>query len=414
VKELVAKREELAAKQKALHVVFEEAGPELDMKKIKAIDGDVAHKRAEILRMNNEMTALGVEIDGLAGIEKAKKDTEDMGERLNTPAHMPFSGEQTKQFKSLGQLFTESVAYKNRVKDGFGPTTELPLDMKVMERGVNLKALMSTTAGWAPQAIRTDIVIPFALTPIQVLDMIPTGETTQASVVFMEETTSTSGAVETAEGGAYGQSTLVFTERTSNVRKVATFLPVTDEQLEDIPQVQGFVDNRLVFFLRQRLDKQVLVGDGIAPNLKGIINVAGIQTQAKAADPTPDAIYKALVKVNFTGFADASLVVEHPLDWQSLRLLRTAEGVYIWGSPSDAGPARIWGLPVAQSSNLTQGTGIVGDFRNFCELDYRRGIEVQVGYVNDDFSKGQKSIRADVRAAFPVYRPAAFCTVTGQ
>lgn len=408
MKTIVAAREELAAKQKHLHEIFQEAGPEMDMKKIKLIDGDTAHKREEILRLNSEMTDLGKNLDVLLAEEK----TAEFGRKLNEPtdvptlpgmgANDPFHG------KSIGEAFVGSEAYKGRKRGDRGPSVELDLSAK------QIKAIMSTGAGWAPQAIRSGMVVPFALRPIQVLDLIPQGETTQAAVVFMEETTSTSGAVETSEGAAYGQSTFVFTERTSTVRKVATFLPVTDEQLEDVPQVQGYVDGRLVFFLRQRLDRQVLIGDGIAPNLLGIINVAGIQTQAKGTDPNPDAIYKAIIKVNFTGFANASAVVEHPLDWQTMRLLRTAEGVYIWGSPSDAGPERIWGLPIALSNALTQGTGVVGDFQNFCELDYKRGIDVQVGYINDDFTKGQKSIRADVRAAFPVYRPAAFCTVTGQ
>jgi hypothetical protein len=55
----------------------------------------------------------------------------------------------------------------------------------------------------------------------------------------------------------------------------------------------------------------------------------------------------------------------------------------------------------------------VADFQNFTALWFRNNIEVSVGYVNDDFAEGQKSIRADVRAALVVYRPAAICTVTG-
>jgi HK97 family phage major capsid protein len=407
MKTLVAAREELAAKQKNLHEIFEEAGPELDLKKVKKIEGDASHKRMEIKRLNDELTELGMEVDLLAGKERVT----ELGKKLNDPTDVPVLPGQANgngYVKSIGQSFIESGAYKGRSRNGAGPSVELDMSAK------EIKAIMTTTAGWAPQAIRSGMVVPFALRPIQVLDLIPQGETTQAAVVFMEETTATSGAVEVSEGGAYTQSTFVFTERTSTVRKVATFLPVTDEQLEDVPQVQGYIDNRLVFFLKQRLDRQVLIGDGIAPNLLGLINVVGIQTQAKGADPTPDALYKAIIKVNFTGFANAGAIVEHPVDWQTIRLLRTAEGVYLWGSPSEAGPDRIWGLPVALSNALTQGTGLVGDFQNFCELDYKRGIDVQVGYINDDFTKGQKSIRADVRAAFPTYRPAAFCTVTGQ
>ena len=63
----------------------------------------------------------------------------------------------------------------------------------------------SDPAGWAPQAIRTGIVIPSAQRPIQVLDVLRTGDTLMNAVLFMEETTATSGAAEMAEGGAYAR-----------------------------------------------------------------------------------------------------------------------------------------------------------------------------------------------------------------
>ncbi|MCX4468727.1 phage major capsid protein [Micromonospora sp. NBC_01655] len=127
----------------------------------------------------------------------------------------------------------------------------------------------------------------------------------------------------------------------SPVRKVSTFIPITDEQLEDVDQARGYVDNRLRFMLRQRMDGQVLVGNGTAPNLRGINNVVGIQTQAKGTDPTPDAFYKAMTLIRTVGRAIPDLHIMHPLDWQDIRLLRTADGVYIWGSPSEAGPGAV-------------------------------------------------------------------------
>src|SRR5207237_3107584 len=121
---------------------------------------------------------------------------------------------------------------------------------------------------------------------------LPQTETTQANYLFMEETTGTNASAETGEGAIYPQDTLVFTERTSVVRKIASYLPITDEQLDDVADVADYVDGRLRFFVAQRLDGQCVAGDGAGNNLRGLVNVAGIQTQAKAADPGPDALFK--------------------------------------------------------------------------------------------------------------------------
>ena len=166
--------------------------------------------------------------------------------------------------------------------------------------------------------------------------------------------------------------------------------------------------------LRQRIDGQLLTGDGNAPNLTGILNNGSIQTQAKGSDPVPDAIYKAMTKVRVTGRAMPNVVVLHPNDWQGVRLLRTTDGIYIWGNPSEAGPERIWGLPVVQTDAETENTGLVGDFANFCQKYWKRDIEVQITNAHSDyFIKGKQAIRADVRLAFVIYRAPAFCTVTG-
>jgi HK97 family phage major capsid protein len=273
---------------------------------------------------------------------------------------------------------------------------------------------MTTAAGFAPEVFRNDRIVESAQRPIQVVDLIPQVETTQSAIQYMEETTFTNAAAEVAEGGAYPEAALAFTEQSSLVRKIAVWLPITDEQLEDAPQIRGYLDNRLPFMIRQKLDQQIISGNGTAPNLRGIQSVVGIQTQAKGTDPVPDAVYKAIVKVEVTGQAVANAVAMHPNDWQDVRLLRTADGIYIWGNPSDAGPERIWGLRVVRAQALTENTALVGDFTNFSQLAVRRGVDVQISNSHDVyFINGKQAIRADMRVALVVFRPTAFCTVTG-
>lgn len=389
--------------------IFDEAGPEMDLGKVKAISGDSMAKAEEIRKINDELTDLGKQRDELSNVQKAAIRIRTAGSAAEQAARGGEGGSepggyqgQPQRQKSFGELFTASKAYKER-----GTKT-----MDTIE--VNLKTLLSTSAGWEPETTRTGKVVDYAVRPVQVTDIIPQTTTNQAAVVYMEETTFTNNAAETAEGGLYPEAALELTEQSSTVRKVATWIPVTDEQLEDEAQVRGYLDNRLPFMLRQRLDSQILNGNGTAPNLRGILNVVGIQTQAKSTDPVPDAVYKAMVKVRVTGRAMPNAVVFNPFDWQGVRLLRTTDGIYIWGNPSEAGPERIWGLQVTQGDVLTQGTALVGDFANFAELSVRRGLETQVTNSHADyFVNGKQAVRADIRAALIWYRPAAFCTITG-
>jgi HK97 family phage major capsid protein len=398
----------LELKRKELATIFAEAGPDIDLSKVRSVKGSTRDIVAHMQQLNAEMEKLGEEIDGFRSVEdmagqlKTSPDIKGRTERGSEPGSGgPHYGGPR---QSLGELFVKSQAYKG-ISGTSGPESTLD---------VELKALMSTTTGFDPEETRTGRIVDFPTRPIQVSDLIPQTTTTQSAVKYMEETTFTNNAAETAEAGQYPEAQLVFTERSSIVRKITTYLPVTDEQLEDEPQVRGLIDNRLMFMVRQRLDSQILVGDGVAPNLGGILTTVGIQTQAKGGDPTPDAVYKAIVKVEVVGQAAPNAVIFHPTNWQDVRLLRTADGIYIWGNPSDAGPERIWGLRVLKAQAITLGKALVGDFANYIELSTRRGIDVQVSNSHADFFiNGKLAVRADTRVALVVYRPSAFTQVTG-
>lgn len=404
--------ERLDAKRAQLAKVFEEAGPNLDMSLVKSIDGDSAAKVKYIRDTNSEIEDLAGKYEELKSVHDIAGKIREERERQAGESGRGEKGsdgreqrrERGGERKTVGDLFIESKAFKGR-QGSSGPEANLDIE---------LKTLFETGNGWAPETTRTGRIVEYATRPIQVTDLIPANTTTQAAVVYMEETTFVNNAAETAEGGQFPESALKLTEQTAPVRKIATWLPMTDEQLEDEPQARGYINNRLPFMLRQRLDGQILVGNGTAPNLTGFLNVSGIQTQAKGADPVPDAVYKAMTKVKVTGRAFPNAVIFHPNDWQDVRLLRTSDGIYVWGSPSEVGPATIWGLRVVESDAITENTGLVGDYQNFTELVTRRGIDVQITNAHADFFiNGKQAVRADTRVALVVYRPSALCTVTG-
>lgn len=398
----------LDEKNKKLHSIFAEAGPEMDMAKVKSLDGDSAAKVEAIRALNAEIDEAGAKVDELKTVARAaarSKQWEAAQEKGAEAGAKTGKARETEDRKSFGELFTDSIAFKGK-QGASGPEAHLDID---------LKSLFDTTAGGTPETVRGPRVVDYVTRPIQLIDLIPQTVTSQVAVVYMEETTFVNNAAEIAEGGPYPESQLGLEEKSSPVRKIGTWIPITDETLEDIPRARGYVNNRLPFMVRQRMDVQILEGSGTGNNLTGLHHTTGIQTQAKSSDNGPDAVYKALTKVKVTGLAFPDATVWHPNDWQKIRLLKTTDGIYIWGSPSEAGPARIWGLPAIEVLGATEGTVDVGDFGNYSELAVKRGIDVQISNSHADFfTNGKQAMRADVRCALVFYRPAAFCTVTGM
>lgn len=415
---LVSKRENLLKVQKDLGAIFA-AKPDLDF---------TSEEVESIQAKNAEAKDLAIEVERLVDLESIRTAVTDEVDGKGKAVRSPIfpSAEQmdeeereerTQSKATLGEIFVKSKAFTEYNKAGQeGPSLEINLveTFGKARARYGLKATFDTATGYPLQAIR----LPDPITPMEqavtVSDLFPQGRTSTNSIVYMEETTTTNAAAETAEGAAKPEATLAFTEKNSPVRKIAVFLPVTDESMEDAPAMTDYLNNRLRTFVQQREDQQLLTGNGTAPNLRGILNVAGIQTQAKGADPVPDAIYKAIIKISVLGFMDASGVVMHPNDWQDVRLLRTVDGIYIWGNPADPGPDRIWGLPVVKTTAITENTALVGAFRDGAQIFRRSDIAVQVSNShNDFFQKNLLAIRAEERLALVPFRPKAFCTVTG-
>lgn len=411
------------------------------MKSVKELQGHLNAKRDELAGMFEkakvkvdgedrydfttaqleDVKSRNAEIDGIAVELENAKTLDDVyqrnaaairdGQRPANQLPMNTSGkasEQRRQVKSLGELFIESEGYKNR-------QSKRDIIVRLDDFDfLEAKTLMETGAGFAPESVRTGRIVEYAHRRPVIADLIPQTPTTQAAVVYMEETTFTNNSATRSEGGQAGEAALAYTERSETVREIATFLPVTEIQLEDAPVVQGAINNRLLTMLDLTEEVQLMSGDGNAPNMTGFLVKAGVQSQAKGADPTPDAIYKAMTLVRHTGFAEPSAVVFHPNDWQDIRLLRTTDGIYIWGSPAEAGPERIWGLPAVITTASTENTALLGDFQLYSEIFRRRGANIKVSDSHSDyFIKGKLAIRADKRLTLAIYRASAFCKVTG-
>ena len=254
---------------------------------------------------------------------------------------------------------------------------------------------------------------PSAQDETTVGDLMLQGTTDSNVLSYYEETTFTNAAATVAEGGTKPESALAFTERTDTVRKIATWIPATSEFLEDNAGIRSYIDGRLRFMVEREEEDQLLNGDGTAPNISGILDRSGIQTVTSSNDI--DAIYRAITEVRVDGQAEPTALVIHPLSWANIRLAKDGNDRYYGDGPF--GPLqgdRLWGLPVRVTPLIAEGTALVGAFRPFAQVFRKGGIRVVASTEHSTyFVENKVAILAEERLALAVYRPAAFCTVTG-
>lgn len=250
--------------------------------------------------------------------------------------------------------------------------------------------------------------------PLTIRDIITNGSTMSDVVDYVRITGFTNAAAPVAEatatGGSTGakpESTLTFLTISEPVKTVAHWIPATRRSLADAGQLRTYIDGFLRYGLEEELEDQILTGDGVGENFTGILNVSGTQTQAWDTDLLTT-LRRARTKVRLNGRAAPTAYVLHPNDWEDLDLLQDNEARYYFGGPSVLGSPRIWGLPVVESEGMTEGTGVVGDWRQAVLWDREMANVLMSDSHLDFFIRNMIAILAELRAAFGVLRPSAF------
>ena len=407
-------REKLAAKRVELKELFDSA----EMGKY------TSDQKEAIARRNEELTELVETVN----LKSAQAKNEKAMEIDSEPAAPAFSSEQVAP-KSLGEMFTDSDAYKNYKANGVKG-----VDSKVNANPLEYKTTLTTT-GYPPEVLREPGILESLQRPDgAVFTLFDQIQSDQNSFAYLEETTFTNNAAEAAEGSAVGEAALAFTEQTESIRKMGVFLPVTDELLADVSGIQGYVNSRLQTMIRLRLDSQVLSGDGTAPNLEGILDAGKSSVGSTAFGSYSGnlgrigAIYGAITDIRVNAFTEPDTIIMHPNDWNSVVTELTgfagdstagyAANVPLFvasGMFGQAPVASIWGVKVLPTTAITENTVLVGKFGGgeAAHLVMRQGIDLAVSDSHSDyFTKNMLAIRATMRVGFAVYRQQAFHKIT--
>lgn len=249
--------------------------------------------------------------------------------------------------------------------------------------------------------------------PPRLLDYLPMQPSNATSVTFRTQTTKIDAAAARAEGNALPIASFAASAVTLPFSAVGHQFDVTQEEFDDDPAFRNIMDVQAPAGVMKQLDYDVLQGSGTAPVMKGILNVTGLQTQAKGGDARALAIKKAMDKIRTNALAIPSLITLHPNDWTEIigdLLSGTAAAASLYQSGL---VPRLWGLPVVENEVLTENTGLVLA-TEYWPVVWRQGLTVE-GTQSDGSKFGSliTTYRAYVRAVLKYRRAAAGCTVTG-
>jgi HK97 family phage major capsid protein len=369
-----------------------------------------------------EVKALVDEAEGIkAQLARAAGDTEQLQaiQRLTNGVGLtPISAPAHAARMTMGQQFIKAAEYDffrkglHRVQSAWrSPSVEL-FDM--MRAATLTEDPASGGALVMPQYVPG--ILPLPQRPLVVADLFAQGTSTSNAISYMREKTFVNNAAAVLEGGVKPESALTFEAATDPVRKIAHWLPVTEEMLEDVDQIQSYIDARLRLGVQLKEDDELLNGDGVAPNLDGILHRATGPTVGPPVAPATvaDAIFQQIMALAATSYLMPDGVVMNPADWSKIAISKTTTGEYLAGGPFSSIPTpTIWGLRIAVTPAIAAGTALVGAFQTGAQIFRKGGIRVEASNSHVDFFiKNLVAIRAEERLALAVYRPAAFGKVT--
>tara|TARA_R100001443_G_scaffold27617_2_gene40828 strand:+ start:8888 stop:10117 length:1230 start_codon:yes stop_codon:yes gene_type:complete len=235
-------------------------------------------------------------------------------------------------------------------------------------------------------------------------EIINVAGTTSKYVVWIEQANPDPGAAGmTAEGALKTQNDFDLVEKSSEVKKISAWIKVSKEMIADIPFMEGEINNELMELVELKLDEQILSGSGVGANLTGLQANSTAWTGGTFANTIVGANNSDVIRVGMAQMANANFNPSHilmnPADVAAMELTKTTTGEYTYPMfvPQADGITRVKGVPVIENSGVTANQFYILDASK-SNLRVREDMNIQVGFVNDDFTKNLVTILCECRA----------------
>ena len=318
-------------------------------------------------------------------------------------------GAEEVDYRTIGQKMTESEGLKQLIDDPRG-VRHAKMDVKA----TTITSATTAAAGSAGALINPQIqsgVIAPNQRRLTIRDLLMFGTTNSNAITYVRETGFTNSAgIQVKEGDKKPQSDIQFDQQTVNVSTIAHFVKASKQILNDAPMLASYIDGRLMYGLKYAEELQLLNGDGLNGNLKGIIPQATAFANPAASLTTYTIIDQLRLAMLQTALAEYSAtgIVLNPIDWTTIELAKDNEARYIIGNPQSTATPTLWSLPVVQTQAMGVGKFLTGAFDLGAQIFDAETASIEVGFENDDFTRNLVTILCEERLALAVYRPQSF------
>lgn len=371
---------------------------------LKSIEGVESKLSAMSTKADGELATLGkVSTDTKAALDNIGTQQRELAERLLsleqkgvTPPAVEHKDE------TWGAQLIKSAGYKSFTE---GNQQKTRIEVK--------NTLTGSDTNVAPD--RKPGIVPGSFQPLTLESLYRSVPTTSNAIEFTKENVFTNSAAEAAEGSAKAESALTWTLVSQPVSTVAHWIKISRQLAMDNAALAAYVNQRMRYGVDRRVETQLAVGDGVAPNIAGFMK-AGNYTAHGYADAALGLILKKLVLIRkiigdlqSAGY-NPNAIVFNPADWATVEIdIFTAGTANIVPFSYDAmGRPVLFGVPVVTSVGITADTFAVGDFTSAGTIYNREGVVVEMSESDsDNFTKNLITLRAERRLALASEVPAA-------
>jgi HK97 family phage major capsid protein len=401
---------------------------ELEVGQTEMEAGPITQERGEELEEKAaEMESLQDHIDRynkIAGYTRKARQTD----RVTLPRDEGDGIDRKAIYTTPGHLFVASQAlktYKDQGKQGWSAKLDIgKLGRKMILRGEQAREFEKKAYDPANLPILGDDAIipverdneivryqePEILTIRDVLNVTPTSAD---AIKFVRHVLTTRAAATVGRGQPKPYLKIEFAPQTVNVETIAVLSKVTEQDIDDAPRLISYINGEMTLDTRVEEERQITWGNG-TNELSGLFNDPDIPEfdRAEIGDTVIDTIRrmrtdlrKARVNPNF--------VAIDPIDWEEVEVAKGTDAHYLWGLISDLRGPRIWSMRVVESDAMTNPeTGerriLEGDGIRGATVYDRQQVQLAVGFVDDDFARNLRTLRAEERLALAIKRPFAF------